>query len=337
MMLIRPVRTEDLATLEQFATAVAHTGLTTLPANTEKLKKNIEHSLQSFEQSLAHFFWLVLEDLTQQQVVGCCAITSHVGRDEPFYSYKISHISQQCQALNITQHHPVLHLVNDYRDVTEIGTLFLTPEYRQQHNGKLLSKSRFILMAQFPQLFNSVVIADMRGYLDHAGFSPFWQALGQNFFGMNFSRADYLSAISNKQFIADLMPTYPIYSCLLPQEAQSVIGLAHPTSRKAQSILEQENFKFNHYIDIFDAGPTLETSLHSIRTIQNSHIKTISAITALTPTSSLHLIATIELSRYRVTLAATHSPTATEIHITPETADILNVKVGNTVRIASFQ
>ena len=182
MLIVRPAEKDDFSALESFAQAVKHQGLTTLPSNTQALMENLENSIQSFQNQSGNLFWFVLEDKEQQQVVGCSAIRLHVGRDQPFYSYKMGQITQSCQALNIVKHHQILNLVNDYQDVTEIGTLYLNPDYRGQHAGKLLSRARFLFMAQFPQLFSDRVIADLRGYLDAQGYSPFWKCLGQQFF-----------------------------------------------------------------------------------------------------------------------------------------------------------
>ena len=69
-------------------------------------------------------------------------------------------------------------------------------------NGRLLSKARFLFMAEFRDLFGDKVIAEMRGMSDEQGRSPFWESLGRHFFKMEFSQADYLTGVGNKSFIA---------------------------------------------------------------------------------------------------------------------------------------
>ena len=75
------------------------------------------------------------------------------------------------------------------------------------------------------------------------GNSPFWEWLEAHFFSMDFPTADYLSGIGNKVFIAELMPRYPIYTNLLSQEAQDVIGHVHEKTRPALRLLEREGFR----------------------------------------------------------------------------------------------
>ena len=100
---------------------------------------------------------------------------------------------------------------NDHTGCSELCTLFLDPDFRKNQNGKFLSKIRFLFMAAFQDCFKNTLIAEMRGYSDENGRSPFWDALGHHFFDMDFATADYLSGIGQKVFIAELMPRFPVY------------------------------------------------------------------------------------------------------------------------------
>ena len=42
-------------------------------------------------------------------------------------------------------------------------------------------------MAEFRERFPAQVMADLRGYFDEQGRSPFWEAIGKHFFDMDFS------------------------------------------------------------------------------------------------------------------------------------------------------
>ena len=101
------------------------------------------------------------------------------------------------------------------------------------------------------------MLAELRGVMDQAGHSPFWDALGGRFFGMTFPEADEFNAVHGTQFIADLFPKTPIYVAMLPESAEAVIGQPHPTGRAALKMLENEGFDWDSYIDIFDGGPTV--------------------------------------------------------------------------------
>ncbi len=100
----------------------------------------------------------------------------------------------------------------------------------------------------------------------------------RSFFSYAFCRADRLTLATNKQFIADLMPRNPIYVKLLDKTAQEVIGKPHPSTQPALNILLKEGFRYNEYIDIFDAGPTIEAPLKDIKTCAQSRVLPIKGI-----------------------------------------------------------
>ena len=137
-----------------------------------------------------------------------------------------------------------------------------------RRNGPLLAKSRLLFIAEFADRFAPKVIAELRGKLDADGRSPFWEGLGRHFFAMEYSTADYLTGIGQKSFVAELMPRYPVYANLLPDSARAVIGEVHDDTRAARTMLEQEGFRYEGYVDIFDAGPTVECFRDDIRAIR---------------------------------------------------------------------
>ncbi|MEI6738404.1 MAG: arginine N-succinyltransferase, partial [Pseudomonadota bacterium] len=64
----------------------------------------------------------------------------------------------------------------------------------------------------------------------------------------------------------------PLYSSFLSPEAQAAIGETHELTRPARRLLEQEGFRFEGHVDIFDAGPTLESNLDDIDAVKKSRI-----------------------------------------------------------------
>ena len=113
----------------------------------------------------------------------------------------------------------------------------------------------------------------MRGKLDADSRSPFWEGLGRHFFSMEYSTADYLTGIGQKSFVAELMPRHPVYVNLLPESARAVIGEVHDDTRPARALLEQEGFRYEGYVDIFDAGPTLECFRDNIHAMRQSVVR----------------------------------------------------------------
>ncbi len=275
MMVIRPAQTNDLEDILELA-AAAGTGLTTLPNDPVRIKDKIVSSIKAFSAEIdvpgPEYYFFVLEDTQKQKVVGTSALVAAVGMDEAFYTYKLSTVVNTSQDLGIYNKHQILVLGNDYTGCTEIATLFLSPDYRGGINGRLLAKSRFMFMADFPERFADTVIAEMRGFSDEDGKSPFWHSLGKHFFNMPFAKADAISGLGSNQFIAELMPQHPIYVNMLSEEAQEVIGKVHPKTKPAISMLKREGFRYQNYVDIFDAGPTIEAPKDQIKTFRASKL-----------------------------------------------------------------
>ena len=153
---------------------------------------------------------------------------------------------------------------------SEVGSLFLQKEFRTGTNGRLLSLSRFLFMAQYINMFEDHVVAEMRGRVALDGSNPFWDAIGSHFFGdVSFEQADLMSNL-DKTFIEELMPVHPIYIPLLPSEAQEIIGQVHPETEPAIRLLQSEGFSKNGFVDVFEAGPMVECELSQIRSVRLS-------------------------------------------------------------------
>ena len=160
----------------------------------------------------------------------------------PFYSYLISTLTQKSEELGRIFRNQTLNLTTDLEGSSEVGGLFLHPQERAGGLGMLLARSRYLFIKQHRPRFGDTVLAELRGVMDQAGNSPFWDAIGGRFFGMSFPEADEFNAIHGTQFIADLFPKTPIYMSMLPESARAVIGQPHPTGRAALKMLENEGF-----------------------------------------------------------------------------------------------
>ena len=278
---MRTARADDLQTLYELA-KITGGGFTNLPANRQAL----EQKLIRTEMALAResggvedeLILLVLENCATGQVRGTCQIFSKVGQSWPFYSYRLGALTQHSRELSRTFRAEMLSLVTDLEGSTEVGGLFLHPRERAEGLGLLLTRSRYLYIRNHRERFGDRVIAELRGVIDEAGGSPFWEGLAGRFFGMTFQEADEFNAINGNQFIADLMPKTPIYTAMLSDSAKAVIGMPHPSGRAAMRMLETEGFTNPGYIDIFDGGPTMIGPTDSLQTIVHAQDMTLSAV-----------------------------------------------------------
>ena len=202
-VVVRAIQPGDLDGLLELALQVGD-GMTTLKPDRAMLGKRVALACASFAESIPapqRDYLFVMEDVGNGRLVGVCAIKSAVGLEEPFYNYRIGTLVHSSTELNVFSRMDTLYLSNDLTGCAELCSLFLHPDYRCGSNGKLLSKSRFLFIAQFPHLFSAKLIAEMRGYQRADGTSPFWDHLGQHFFKMDFERADSISSLGKKSFI----------------------------------------------------------------------------------------------------------------------------------------
>lgn len=336
MLLIRPIKASDYQNLYEMAVESGH-GFTSLPVHDELLKRKISRSVESFGKTLKapgdEGYLFVLEETDSGRVLGTSAIEAAVGLEDAFYHYHLGKVVHSSRALGVYKAVDILTLCNDYTGVSELCTLFLRADSRKGGAGKLLAKIRFLFMAEFPERFSDKVIAELRGVSDELGRSPFWQWLEESFFSVDFPTADYLTGIGQKGFIAELMPKYPIYVNLLSKEAQAVIGQVHEQTKPALALLQSEGFSNTGYVDIFDAGPTVEAKLEHIRTVRAS--RRVQVRLGQSRGSAAYLICSTSLQNFRATcLTLDVEEEQSFVVLSLETAALLGVGEGDWVRIA---
>ena len=275
MLIVRPAKLGDLKSFIALA-RLAGPGFTSLAVSDAELETRLKKSVKSFalktDKLGDQIFLLMLEDSESGEIVGMSAVKSLVGHEKPFFSFKLLNIVQSSSAANRHFNMEIMLLVNEYSGTSEVGTLFVHPKMRGTGAGRLISQARYMLIAAAPNRFAETVISELRGSVDSDGYSPFWESLGRKFFKMDFNEADKITAETDNQFITDLMPKYPIYKELLSEEAQAVIGETHPDGEGAKRLLETEGFRYEHCVDIFDAGPTLAAPRDQIRTVKDSRV-----------------------------------------------------------------
>ncbi|MFO7528624.1 MAG: arginine N-succinyltransferase [Marinobacter sp.] len=333
MMVVRPLNANDHQALRDLARKTGK-GFTSLQDDDRQVARKLEATLEAWQSDGIPedaFYLFVLEDTETKQVVGICGLEAAVGLNEPWYNYRVGTLLHSSRELGVCNLVNTLTLSNDHTGYSELCTLFLAPEARHSKNGSLLSKSRFLFMAEFRQRFNEYTIAEMRGYSDEYGVSPFWEAVGRQFFSMEFAQADQLSA-TDKVFIAELMPRNPIYTNLLPEDAQQVMGEVHPATVPARKLLESEGLRYTGYIDIFDGGATLVARTNDVRAVKDSRQARIQ-ITDEKPESELYLVSNTEFRNFRCCMTPLQDLGEGVVALPRQVAEALRVDDGDRVRV----
>ena len=328
---VRPARNEDFQAIYEMAKLTGG-GFTNLPADKGTLVAKIARSDNAFSRDQdsdeGDLFVFVLEQPETGQIRGTCQVFSRVGLREPFYSYRISTLTQTSPELGRTFRAEMLTLCTDFEGCSEVGGLFLHPNERAGGLGVLLARSRYLFIKLHRARFAGKVLAELRGVIDEAGGSPFWDAIAGRFFGMSFQEADAFNGVHGTRFIADLMPKTPIYSAMLTDQARAVMGVPHPTGRAAMRMLEDEGFSGGDYVDIFDGGPTMSAPTDQIRTIRQSRELILAEISDAEHGPRM-MIGKGHLFDFRCGYARVRAEGDNQAVIDPESAALLELKVGD--------
>ncbi|RJS91849.1 arginine N-succinyltransferase [Salinisphaera sp. Q1T1-3] len=349
-MLIRPIEETDLEALHTIAIETG-AGFTSLPDNRDFLAEHIAETRRAFDKteddaslaSAPDLYFFVLEDdavdgPVADRIAGCCAIEARVGLDAPFYNYRVGRMAQSSAQLGLNRVIDTLFLSSDHTGDAEVCSLYLRPDWRTRgaRNGTLLSRMRWLFMAAYRHRFPDRVLAEMRGRFDDADVNPFWTALGQHFFPIDFGDADRLTGLGQKSFIGELMPRYPICTAMLPADARETIGAVHEQTKPALAMLRAQGLRFEGYIDIFDAGPTVEAYLDDVKAVREStEVEAIIDDSAAKPGTPLTLAATTDrCADFRAAWVG-RAPDGDRLVVHPEEAARLGIEDGARLRVLS--
>lgn len=304
MLIVRPVRISDLPVIEKMAVE-SGIGVTSLPNNREKLYEKIQNSLGAFEHEAVagtgrEYYMFVLEDAGE--VVGTASISASAGFEEPFYSYRSETMVHASRQLKVNNRIHVLTMCHDLTGMVQLCGFFCDRRLSLQA-GELLSRARLAYMAAARERFGRRVLVEMQGILDKQDQSPFWDAIGRRFFNMDFPQVEQAFAQRSKTFIAELMPTYPIYVPLMPDAAQNAIGQIHPDFERPFSILNREGFEADNYIDIFDGGAVLTAEVDQLFTMREQRLLPVQIVAQLPAEASEQLISNHRCDRFALTQA----------------------------------
>ncbi len=328
---LRAARLADLEALYELAKLTGG-GFTNLPPDRATLTRKLARAEAAYANPADSLgdeeFVLVLERAGSGEVRGTCQMMTQVGQQWPFYSYRLTTLSQHSAELGRTVRAEMLNLVTDLEGSSEVGGLFLHPNERAGGLGRLLARSRYLFIAMHRARFSDRILAELRGVQDERGGSPFWDGVAGRFFGMSFQEADYFNAINGNQFIADLMPKHPVYVAMLSESARSAIGVPHPSGRAAMRMLEEEGFAYRGYVDIFDGGPTMMAETDRVKSVAAARPATVTGTDC--PKGGKVILAAGRLANFRACYGACEAQNG-GIAIDPDAAAALEVSPGETV------
>lgn len=258
MWLLRSARPADLPDLLRLA---AKLDSINLPKDDQVIGDLIRRSQESFSSKKMGLsfgqFLFVLEDLRRRRVVGSSQILDKHGIvNRPHISFRTVKVEKFSRTTEKQFTHHCLKLEWNPEGITEIGGLILDESYRSHPDklGKILSFGRFLYMAMQPEKFRDEILAELLPPFDKDGRSPFWEHVGRKFTGMGYKEAN-TNCRTNAEFIFSLFPHTLIYTNLLPDKIQKLIGSIHPDTMPVKKMLEEIGFRYSGEVCPFDGGP----------------------------------------------------------------------------------
>lgn len=337
MLVMRPAQMTDLSEVQRLA-ADSPVGVTSLPDDADCLRDKIAASEASFSAEVSfngeESYFFVLEDTEAGRLVGCSAIVASAGYSDPFYSFRNETFVHASRSLSIHNKIHALSLCHDLTGNSLLTSFYIEPELVRSAASELNSRGRLLFVGSHPERFAEAMVVEIVGQSDEHGDSPFWDAVGRNFFDMSYTTAERLSSLKSRTFLAELMPHYPIYVPLLPDAAQEAMGQVHPRAQITFDILMREGFETEHYIDIFDGGPTLHARTSGIRSIAQSRVVPI-RIGEPELGGRSYLVANGQLQDYRAVVTELDWVPGKPLTLSPAVAEALGVGEGANVRLVA--
>ena len=278
MLFVRPGRLSDLDALAQMARA-AQPVLHSLPHDRHALEARVALSEDSFRAQVdfpgEEVYLFVLEDSETGKLLGTASIVAAAGYAEPFYVFRNDALIHASRELHVNRKIHALTMSHELTGMSRLAGFYIDPSLRGDAAAHLLSRARMMYIAANRRRFTPEVFSLLLGVTDEAGTSPFWEAVGRKFFGRDFAQIEIASGGRSRTFIAEVMPSYPLYVPLLPDEAQRVIGEPNEKALLSYDIHLEEGFEPDRFVDIFDAGPVLTAQVDRSACVRFNESKTV--------------------------------------------------------------
>ncbi|HLV77991.1 MAG TPA: arginine N-succinyltransferase [Marinobacter sp.] len=278
MWRVRPAQRGDQQKILDLAVGQGPRLSSTLPKTEGGLGERIARAAASLAgpaPEMPRRILLVLENIETGEIAGTAGIDARAGNGEPFYNYRRDHLIHASHELGIARRVEMLYPSHALTDRTLLCAFSLRADLRDSQAFELLSRARMLFIASHRSWFTRQIAVEIQGVQDDDDGVPFWDSLGRHFFNMDFQTADQHSGQLSKTFIAELMPSNPIYVTLLSKPAQASLGQPHPDTRANYQLLHREGFQEGSYLDIFDGGPVLEARTDGLRTLVTARLKTL--------------------------------------------------------------
>jgi len=255
MDVFRVAQSSDIEAILKIS-AEAGKGLSTVPKTLKDVENYVSHT-ESFiaGKSDGNSVLFVIE--SDGEILGISGIIVQTDFNSPFWSLEHKRITPSQAGMSAKPKYAALQLSKKFCGYSEVGTLLLSRKSRGRGWGKLLSLGRLAFINSHKSSFNDNIMADIRGWQNETGTSPFWTGLSSKFLEVSFDEAERLLS-RDKEFLSNFMPREPLYLQLLDKQVRASIGKANDRSFGALKLLRGAGFSVTNFCNVLDGGPALE-------------------------------------------------------------------------------
>jgi arginine N-succinyltransferase len=317
MLFVRPARLADLDAIAHMA-RTAQPVLHSLPHDRQALEARIALSEDSFRADVdfpgEEFYLFVLEDSETGHLLGTASIVAAAGYSEPFYAFRNDALIHASRELHVNRKIHALTMSHELTGRSRLAGFYIEPSLRATAAAHLMSRARMMYIAANRKRFTPEVFSLLLGVTDESGVSPFWEAVGRKFFGRDFREIEVASGGRSRTFIAEVMPSYPLYVPLLPEAAQRVLGEPDEKALLAWEIHLEEGFETDRFVDIFDAGPVLTAQVDRTASVRSNETRAVREDGEASASTAAYLVARNHADDFRCVLAELPVPVETHSH-----------------------
>lgn len=307
MLIVRPARLSDLDALFAIAREIGAPGLT-VPTERAAIESLIFDSVEALAGEIdfpsEERYLLVATDTVSDTPLGLITLRAAAGHPGADYSYRNDTIIHASPELGVNHRIYALSLSHDLSGFTQLTPALARRTVFGSRITEVLTRAALLFISEHPQRFADDLIAPLPGVVDAEGRSPFWDAVGSKFFGVPFAQADQLALGRDRTFLAELMPHHPIYVPLLPEVAQHALGQTRDDFMSTYTLLLNEGFEAERYVDIFDGGPTFYANRNLVSSIRQAQHLPLALHSGTNHQANPCLISNLETSEFRAISAS---------------------------------
>lgn len=187
-------------------------------------------------------------------------LVPRLGLTLPRYHFRLGRVVHAASELALFRVQTTLLLGNDHTGRAELTDLRcapdLPPQAQAQAFGELIQAAQALLRER-PADFGDTLVAELPGWRDADGHSPFWQALGARFYAGDPAEAEARLGPDWRSHLAALLPRQTVYLSFLGTEAEARVLDVPAHAQPALSALRAAGFHPPEHARIDDGGPVL--------------------------------------------------------------------------------